>query len=453
MTQKTRMLVTLAAAVVVAAGAGAYAFYGVHEVEQAEAAKKEADEKLLGLAQDAITRLQVKARGGETVLEKQGGTWRIVKPVDAPAEAGTVESLLVQLEGARRSRAIDSVDLGRFGLAAPAVAVTATAGDGKEATVALGARNDFDGTLFVRDAAGRVGTTSAALRSALEKSTFDLRDKRLIVVGEDAVQEIVVRGANRFSLAKNEDGWRIVEPLQDKADDPTVTGIVRALQDARALAFAAEAGAVDPAKFGLVEPAVEVTLRRSAGEPIVLAFGKADGKVYARSGDGPVLEVTGTVLGQVDETAEELRDKRLFHFASGDVRRVKFSGEGGEMELEKRGEDWRLVAPKDAKAKKWKVDSIVSMVRELRAKRFVEGAAAEYGLAAPVRTVTVLGEGGKELATLLVGKTASALAYVQAAGSPRIAEIDSPRLSTLPKALADVEEPAPEEQASGSSAE
>jgi hypothetical protein len=265
-------------------------------------------------------------------------------------------------------------------------------------------------------------------------------------VGKDALQGIDVRGGSTFSLAKKEDGWRLVEPLDEQGDDPTVTGIVRALQDLRATRFAAEK-VDDPAKFGLAEPALSVTLRRGGGDPIELAFGQVDDKVYARNGDGPVLEVAGSILGSIDKTVEELRDKRLFRFASDAAHRVRFAGEGGDIEVERRGEDWFVVAPEEAKAKakEWKMDAIVSMVRDLRAKRFVEGKPGEYGLEAPRRTVTVLDQGGKELAKLLVGRKASALAYVQAAGAARIAEIDSPRLSHLPAELADLKEPKAEQ--------
>ena len=55
----------------------------------------------------------------------------------------------------------------------------------------------------------------------------------------------------------------------------------------------------------------------------------------------------------------------------------------------------------------------------------------------------------EELGKLLVGKVDSALAYVQAEGSGRIAEVDSPRLASLPDGLADVEEAAGGSAAAG----
>lgn len=438
MTQKTRMLVTLAAALVVAAGAGTYAWFGVFEAEKAEAAQKEADEKLLSLGD--VVRLQVRAKGEDTVLEKKDGAWRLVQPVDAPADAATVEALVRQLEGARRSKAVDSTDAARFGLADPAVVVHATDAAGKEADVALGLRNEFDGSIFVRDAAGRIATTSSPLKGALEKSAFELRDKRLVVVGQDAVQGIEVHGANAFTLEKKDGAWQLATPVEERADAPTADGIVRALQDLRATAFVAENPA-DLAAFGLAQPALRVALRRGGDPAVEVAFGRSGEKVYARSGDGPVAEVPASVLGSIDKAVEELRDKQLFAFATTDVKRVHFAGEGGDMEVEKRGDEWHLVRPKEAKAKRWKLDTIVSLVVGLRADRFVEGKPAEYGLEAPRRTVTLLDGDGKELGRLLVGKTESARAYVQAAGAPRIAQIDSPRLGSLPAGVADLEEP------------
>jgi hypothetical protein len=338
---------------------------------------------------------------------------------------------------------VDSTDLARFGLADPAVVVHATDAAGKQAEVALGAANTFDGSLFVRDAAGRVATAPASLRSALEKSAFDLRDKRVVTVGQGTVQTLEVRGANAFTLERDGAGWRLVQPLQERADAPTADAIVRAIQDLRATRFAAEAtGVEEPAAFGLAEPALRVTLRRGGEPPIELALGRKGDAIYARSGDGPVVEVASSVLGSIDKAVDDLRDKQVFGFDTSEVHRVRFAGEGGDMEVEKRGEDWHLVAPKEAKAKRWKIDTAVSLVGTLRAKRFVQGEPAAYGLDAPRRTVTLLDAQGKELGKLLVGKVDSALAYVRAEGSDRIAEVDSPRLGSLPDGLADVEEAA-----------
>ncbi|WP_373045603.1 DUF4340 domain-containing protein [Vulgatibacter sp.] len=444
MTQKTRMLATMAAAVAVAAGAGAFAFFGVFEAGQAEAARKEADEKLLGFEEAQIRRLELRAKGETTVLEKRDGSWRLVQPVDAAADGDAVESLLRQLAAARRSKTVDGTDPARFGLADPAVVVRAFGAGEAKAEVALGATNTFDGSLFVRDAAGRIATTAATLRGALEKVAFDLREKRLARFGTEAVDEIRAEGERDFVLARSDEGWRLLAPVQEAADRETTEGILRALQDLRATAFAAEKPeALGP--WGLETPALTVRLQRGSEPPVVVAFGRVEGKVYARAGAGPVAEVAASILDRVGKTVEELRDKRVLAFETERVRRVRLEGEGGAAEVERRGEDWFLVAPKEAKARGWKMSSIVSSLWGLRAEAFVPGSeAAERGLEKPRRQVTLLDEQGKELASLHVGREEGAFLWVRASGQERIAKVKGPRLSSLPASSAELEEAAPE---------
>ena len=81
------MLLTLAAALVVAAGGGAYAYYGVFEADREQAARDAAEERLLGLEADAIERLELRARGETVALEKSEGGWKLVQPLQAPADA------------------------------------------------------------------------------------------------------------------------------------------------------------------------------------------------------------------------------------------------------------------------------------------------------------------------------------------------------------------------------
>jgi len=452
MTQKTRMLVGLVAALVIAAAGGAYAYWGVFVAGEQEKAAEDADRRLLALEADAIERLEVRAKGETTVLEKNDGSWRLVQPVAAPADGAAVQSLLSSLTGARHLRTLAEADPAKFGLADPKVVVAAFGADGVRKEVALGARNAFDDSLFARDAAGRTVSASGVLEGSLAKSAFDLRDKRVVVVGEQTIQGIELQGG--IALARDGEGWRLEAPVREPADRPTVDGIIRALQDLRATAFAAET-VEDPKAFGLDAPAFRITLRRGEEAPITVAFGRADGKLYARADEGPVAEVRGDVLEKVEKGVDDLRDKQIFAtFDSSTVRRIRFEG-GDEppFELEKRDDTWWIVQPEEKKAKQWKVSALISSVRGLRAERF-EGTGArpaDFGLDEP-RTVALFDGEGKELARLHVGRQDGARAWVQAAGLPRIAEIQSVRLANLVPKRADVEEPPAEEAATAAAA-
>ena len=80
---------------------------------------------------------------------------------------------------------------------------------------------------------------------------------------------------------------------------------------------------------------------------------------------------------------------------------------------------------------------------------------AEFGLDHPAKTATVVGEGGKALAILEVGKLKDNKNYVRAAGSSRVYQVDSYRLGDLPNSvedLADLPPPPPKPDAGTTSA-
>lgn len=426
MTQKTRMLVNLAAAVVVAAGLGTYAYVGVFQAEQAEEARKSADEKLVPLESAAVKKLTVQAKGETTVLEKRDGSWRIVSPVEAAADSSAVEALVSRLAEARRKSEVKASDPKPYGLDAPRITVAAE-GDGAKAELALGARNGFDGTLFAKDGAGRFATVDSSLEGALGKTTLELREKRLVVVGEDQVASLQVKaGGQAFTLAKKDDGWWLDAPVEEHADDETASAMLRALQDLRATAFPATGD------FGLDAPVAEVRLQRKEGAALELKIAEKEKKLYVQADGGPVAEVPTGLVEKLVRTVEELRDKRLFPGIDTEaVARVRFAGEGGDWEAEKRDGKWVLLGTKETPASGWKMQGVVSSVGHARASSFAAGSvkAGDLGLDAPKRSYTLLSADGKELARMLLGREETGFVWVQA-GS-RMARVDKTRIGSL----------------------
>lgn len=439
MNQKTRMLATMLAFLLLAGGTAAWAYWGVFEAQEAEEAREDAERRLLTLEAEEVRRLEVTAKDVTTVIEKKGDRWRITAPVEAAADEAAVDGLLDRLVSARRQRKVEGTDPAAFGLAPPLVVVAAIDEAGTRAEVALGKTNAFDGSIFVRDDRGAIGTANASLRGALERTTFDLRDKRLVVVGQDTVSAIVL--SNGVELVREAEGWFVGEPVRERADDPTADGIVRALQDLRATAFAAEK-VEDLAAWGLDAPVWQVELRRKEGEPVRIAFGQRDGKTWARAGEGPVAEVRADVLDSVRKELDQLRDRSLVSFTSTDATRVRVEGEGETIVLQKGDDGWRLAEPKEAKAKGWRVTSLLSTFSRLRADRLapVDAKAADYGLAEPRRTVTAFDAAGKELARLEVGRKDATETWVRAAGATRFGAVDNTRLSHLLPTVADLED-------------
>jgi|GEM_PF-1653828 len=442
MSQQKRLLVTLAGVVVAGLAMGAWAWFGVFQTEKAEEARKDAEARLFALEAKDVERLEITTDKGSTTVTRKDGAWTIAAPVEAKADGTAVESLLNKLVQARRKKLIDekAADLAAFGLDKPTVQVVASTAAGEQVRFAIGAENTFDRSLFVGDGGTLVATAEASLKSDLDKSTFDLRDKTLVVFGDDGLEAVDAKGSATWELNRQDGQWRIGEEI---ADEKEAGQILRALHDLRATAFPeGDAGA-----FGLSQPVQTVELRRQGQQALALRFGAADGKTYARLDEGPIAEVDGKILGTLRKTPADLRDRRVVPFDEAKVAALEFKSGDETFRAERKTEDgsstWRLVAPKEGKAKQWKLASALSTLKELRFDGGAQAPGTDAGLDAPARTVTVLGEGGAKLATLLVGAEADGKTWVKSGETDRVGQVDASRIQMLPKSFADAEEEPP----------
>ena len=86
------------------------------------------DKTALSFEQDKVTSIELASRGETIRLEKTGDDWKLVKPLQAPADFVSVNGLLGQLQSAQmtalKDRPEDLKDLKQYGLDRPEVVAT-----------------------------------------------------------------------------------------------------------------------------------------------------------------------------------------------------------------------------------------------------------------------------------------------------------------------------------------
>ena len=464
MNPKTRSLLSLLVLAALALGAGLYAYYGVQVKQEKEKAAKERKEKLFpDLDKAKLTQLTVTAKGETTVLSRSKSTdpWSLVSPVTALADKAAVDSLIDRLASMRSKSVVEekAADLKRYGLDPPSIKIVAKAEDGTELVLRCGEENSFDSSVYVAmGGSNEVLSAEGGFKYALEKTTFDLRDKRLVPVEESEIAGIEVTApGGRYQLAKEEGRWRIVQPFADRADDQAVGKIVNAIRNLRATRFVTDtASAPDLAKVGLDKPKAEATLSLTSGVKMALEWSQIsepDKKTtYARRRDATfIAEVPETILAELDVKPADLRDKSLLTFDKDQVAKATFTLSDGTLTVERkkpegdagRSEEWVVTAPSPGEAKKWKMSSVLWGLSSLKAASIVEDKAtdfAKYGLDKPSRSVTLFGSDGKELGTLSFGKEEADKVFARNAAEPRVFAVDKARLGELPASRADLEE-------------
>lgn len=473
MTQTQKSLLTGVALLGITGGLGAYALLGVKKVEEEKTAAKEKSDKAFdGFDKAKVKELEIRAKGDDTKLARDGAVWKIVAPIQAEADTDMVNGVLAKLEDAKRKATVDEkpADLAPFGLKTPKTIIVASLEGGSKFELDLGDDNAFDSSIyFKRGDATAVNVAEAALKTPLEKSLFDLRDKKLIHFEDTDLHSLEVKAKSlAYSLDRAGDGkWTLTTPISEKADGSAADRLTSTLRNARASRFATElATGAELAKYGLDKPQVTVTLVVGADNAKkTIALGEADEGGAKHSfaqlnGTGPVLEVESTVAKDFDKKIFDLRDKSVATFDKEAVKRVVIENGSETLEFTREKpppadggfaeEQFALVKPAGAGAvKKWKCSGALYSLGNLHAAEFADEKPsaknlARYGLEKPARTYSVFGADGKVLVRVKIGGIEGTKYYVQLEGRARVDLVEKTPIDDLPKTLDDLaEKPTP----------
>jgi len=248
------------------------------------------EKSVLAFERDKVDRVEVEAPGQSLTVVKAGSEWRLEKPVQAPADYGTVESLVGRIQTAQMKAiaAQQAADLKQFGLDKPEATITFSAGSAR-ASLAIGGK-DADGNHYARDASRPlVFTVEAGLLEELKKPAGDLRNKDVFAFrpfnatgiettrGPEVLAFEKARGPGKDEAEK----WRQVKPSVKDVDQAKVDDFLARLSNLRVQAF--EDGR---AKTGFDAPVLVVAAKSDEGK-------KKERVVFGRSGSDVFASIEG----------------------------------------------------------------------------------------------------------------------------------------------------------------
>lgn len=474
MSQSAKVLLQLAALLVVAGGIGGYAYFGVFKAEQTAQRKadhdlrlfapQKLDEKVDGGAPPAdFTHLVVTFDGETTELEREPGQpWMIVKPIKTRADHLIVDGLISQLQTAKFKDTLeenpDATALAKYGLDKPRFTVDATAlvnGEARSVKIFGGIENTFDGSVFVRRNDEKpVYSAPGGVRYSLAKRTFDLRDKTPFGIDDSKLERLVVSSSNKNDYELERDGkqWKLVKPVAEPADAVNVASMIAATSSDRAQRFLDDTPA-NRAASGLDTPTLRATLTYPDGVVVKLTAARVavdggDPLVFGlrEEGDSTALAQLSNAALSLDRPPESLRDQTVMSFKRELVTKMVFhESDGSEVVVEKDGvdasaESWRIVKPRPVKAKVFKITGALWTLSAFKALAQGEEKPkdwAKYGIDAKSRWAAVYGEDGKELSRLTIGKLVEGTpsAYWVRGSRDQVLQSDGSRFGELPFSL------------------
>lgn len=434
---------------------GGYAWF--IERERPPASEADANEQAFDVAAGRITDLAVNAENGDvTVLTRTEDEidWVVTSPVETEADDNAATAIATTLAALEIRREVEesATDLAPFGLTAPTVSVTFATPDGEPLTLSVGDETPTGGERYAA-VGNRVILVADFVESTLNRTTFELRDRSMLeFTGPDVTSFTVEQDDDTLRFAKADNEWRVVDPLEARADFGLVEAMIGRLGSGEMIAIESESAADDALEpFGLDEPRLRATVE-VGGESYTLLVGDENPEttVYARDAARDlVFTVDAALVDDLARGADTYREKDLFDFRPfnataltvlRDDRTIRFeqgpaAGEDGDSEDDAAaGEEvWRRVEPEPADIERPEMDALLRALSDLRADSFVDNRRGA-GLDTPLATVTAtFGDDGEE-ERVLIGRSGDAT-YGLHGDEPGAAVLDSDAVDDALEAL------------------
>lgn len=284
------------------------------------------------------------------------------------------------------------------------------------------------------------------LRTAVDPTRTSAEKRRYAAVFEPGeITEIgLVRGNETIRLRRTDGGWRVTEPVEDRADPELVD---RLLLAARFLDVRDREAAKDPAavpESGLATPRVRLDLRGARDVRLDLGGPTAlPGEIFARVAGQPfVLRVPDTILEVTGVPAESFRDPRLTELSADDIEKFTVQRADGELTVRLERGRWLIEKPVQAPADARAVRDFLERLLGLRVTAFAgDGGAAGATLPGQAARLALTPRGGGEELAVEISRAPAAEKFT-ARFAPRGGTLDvAPAAALLfdisPEALRD----------------
>jgi len=430
----------LVALVLLAALAGG--LYYSNKQKAAEAGKPAADAppKILSLAEGDITKVALKKGAYETDLQKVGDKWQITAPMPYAADQSAVSQLVASAANVTSDRVVEdkASNVSAYGLNAPILELDITGKAGKVSKLKLGDDTPTNsGSYAMVDGDPRVFTVASYVKTGLDKSVNDLRDKRLLTFDQDKLSRVeLISKKEDIEFGRDKDQWQIIKPKPLRADGLQVDEMLRKLKDAKMdLAVSADDAKKAAASFASAMPVATLKLTDPSGtQQIEIRKDKTD--YYAKSSVVPGVFKTTAELGTgVDKAVDDFRNKKLFDFGFNDPNKVEMHVDGKTFSFQKGGEDW---FSNGKKMDSVSLQSLLDKLRDLSATKFIDTGT----LGAATIDITVVSSSGKSTEKLLIAKQ-GAYYVAQRVNEPALYGLDAKTVNDLSQAASDVKPAAP----------
>ena len=425
------------AAIVLAALLGALYWSNRRQpIEEAAKTAADAPVKVLALDRNAVTKLEIKKKGGDAVVLAKGAgdTWTITDPKPLHADQQQVATLLSTLMVIDADRVIDEkpVDLKPYGLAEPQVTVSATITKGGTQGLLIGDDTPTGGSVYAMHSGDpRVFTVSSYTKTTLDKSTNDLRDKHLLPVDFDKISSVQL-AAPKLNLAISSDNgqWKIQNPKDVRGSSSKLEGVVTMLRSATMDPSTSEADQKKAtADYSSGKPMGTIKVTDASGSYDLQIRKNKDsyyGKTSAFDGTYKIANELGDTMAK---NLDDFRETKLFDLPGEEPNKLEMHNGAKSFFLTRSGNEWWSDGKKMDAVTSY---NVIRAIRELAATKFIDS-----GFSNPTISLIVTSLDGKRVEKVQIAKVGDH-AIAKRENDQQLYELDVKPVDELQKTADDV---------------
>ena len=349
-----------------------------------------------------VTGIEISKNGSEAVAlsKNEGGKWAITAPKPLAADQDTVSSLLSTLSPLNSERVVEekATDLNAYGLAKPSVEIAVTEKNKKSQELLLGDDTPAGSGAYAAVAGDpRVFIVAGYHKSSLDKSSNDLRDKRLLTFDSDKVTRVDLTAKKEtIEFGRDKDQWQILKPKPLRADQFAVDDLVRSVHDAKMDLSATDDEKKDVTAFNSGTPVATVKVTDVSGTQELQVRKNKDDYYAKSSAVAGVHKVASSVGTSADKSLDDFRNKKLFDFGYVDPDKIEIHDGAKNYLLTHSNSEWWS---NGTKMDGGNVSTLLADIRDLTATKFPDG-----GFSTPSIEITVTSDSGKRVEKVQVAK-------------------------------------------------
>lgn len=265
-------------------------------------------------------------------LKKVDGRWLITSPVEAPADATTVENILKAVSDFKYEKVLSEAksDWGQYGLTSPRRSLKITLSGQQPVTVFLGMNAPVGYSSYLATSqSDRVLLGGQHISASLTRTLFEMRDKAFVDFQTSDISKVVYQPEKGAALefARVDGVFQIQQPEKFDTDSSTVTSFLDDLKSLRVAEFFDVPVKAQQERFASKAPLIRVSWTDSKGATKTILFSQGKDDLFASFDPKiQIVKLEANAKTKIIKSASDFRNKRVFRFMSAQAVELDIDG-------------------------------------------------------------------------------------------------------------------------------